>query len=144
MMRGLTEMGSCFFDRRNFKKIPLSQTQMDMVVHLKIHPNSPKILVTYDSLGEVLNCLEYHGKLSKFTIVVDEFTSLFTDALMKGDAEFKLVNRVSALPNRVIYISATPIDEQYLDQIPEFANLPYVTFNWDASCIEKVTIKSRR
>lgn len=134
-----------FFDRRDYKKIPFEQTKNEMMEYLNSHSSRPKILMTYDSLAFLLDkCPDFRAAVRDFIIVIDEFTSLFTDALMKGDEVFKLVKIVSSLPNRVIYISATPIDDTYLDEIPEFANLPYVTFDWDSDAIEKVTINKQR
>ena len=47
------------------------------------------------------------------------------------------------LPNNVIYISATPIKDVYIDELHEFNNVHYVELIWSPNRIEKVNIKSQ-
>lgn len=100
----------------------------------------PKILVTYDSLKIVVDTLRRNNCLNPFTIVVDEFSCLFTDVMLKGFVELNLIHMLNQLPNHVVYISATPINEVYLDELEDFKNIPYVTLEWDARCYETVKI----
>ena len=103
-------------------------------------PLVPKIMVTYDSLVHVVDALLKRELLDQFTIVVDEFTCIFTDVKLKGSTEINLLHRLNTLQNRIVYISATPLNEAYLDLMGEFKNMPYVTLQWDPSRIETVQV----
>ncbi len=101
---------------------------------------APKIMVTYDSLPHVVEALTNWNLMDRFTIVVDEFTCIFTDVKFKGSTEVNLLHHLEALPNRTVYISATPLKDQYLSVLGEFQNLPYVTLHWDPSRVETVYV----
>ncbi len=101
---------------------------------------APKIMVTYDSLPHVVEALTNWNLMDRFTIVVDEFTCIFTDVKFKGSTEVNLLHHLEALPNRTVYISATPLKDQYLSVLGEFQNLPYVTLHWDPSRVENVYV----
>lgn len=101
----------------------------------------PKILVTYDSLRHVIDALQ--GNMTQFVIVVDEFQSIFTDSTFKPDVELNLVDLLSTLPNKSIFISATPMMERYLDSLPYFSNMTVYKLIWDESAIEKVNISRK-
>ena len=90
---------------------------------------SPKILVTYDSFRLVKEILLKENKLKLFYIVVDEFQSIFTDSRFKSTTEMEFVNQLRDL-QKVCYVSATPMIDSYLKDIPEFSSLPYYEFNW--------------
>ena len=90
---------------------------------------SPKILVTYDSFRLVKEILLKEDKLKLFFVVVDEFQSIFTDSRFKSTTEMEFVNQLKDL-QRVCYVSATPMIDSYLKDIPEFSELPYYEFNW--------------
>lgn len=100
----------------------------------------PKILVTYDSFPKVIPELIGMGCLTRFTLVIDEFTCLFTDARLKGLTDIRLVRQVLSLPNRTVFISATPIKEAYLDELSEFKNVTYVTLEWDPRRVRQISI----
>lgn len=103
-------------------------------------PLVPKIMVTYDSLVHVVDALLKRGLLDQFVIVVDEFTCIFTDVRMKGSTEINLLHRLNTLQNRIVYISATPLNEVYLDLMGEFKDMPYVTLQWDPDRVESVQV----
>ena len=86
----------------------------------------PKILVTYDSLGKVISCIE---DLKEWRIVVDEFQCLLNDSTFKADTEVKLLKNLKQLPY-VTFLSATPILEKYLNQIDFFDGMPYYKLEW--------------
>ena len=131
-----------YFDRSN--GMELDETINKMLAYINNPFNSsgfvPKILVTYDSLKIVADTLHNKGWLDPFTIVVDEFTCIFTDVKLKGNVELNLLHRLNTLPNRIVYISATPISENYLDELNEFKYMPYVTLLWDPSMYQAVQI----
>ena len=103
-------------------------------------PLVPKIMVTYDSLVHVVDAMLNHGLLNRFEIVVDEFTCIFTDVKLKGSTEINLLHHLNSLQNRIVYISATPLKEAYLDLMGEFKDMPYVTLLWDPSRVESVQV----
>ena len=95
-------------------------------------PSSPKILVTYDSCKHVIQGLQEMGLLRIFRFVVDEFQTLLTDAAFRGDVEIEFTANLRNVGS-VIYLSATPIMETYLDMLPDFQNLPYIELVWPES-----------
>ena len=99
----------------------------------------PKILVTYDSLKHVLKALNSISLdyKKKFYIIVDEFQSIFLDSRFKADVELNFVEYLQDCPN-VIYLSATPMMKEYLDQMEEFRNLPYYEFDWGNRIIKPI------
>lgn len=131
-----------YFDRS--EGLELDDTINRMLAYINNPFNSPgfqpKILVTYDSLKIVADTLQNKGWLDPFTIVVDEFTCIFTDVKLKGNVELNLLHRLNTLPNRIVYISATPISGCYLDELDEFKYMPYVTLIWDPSMYQTVQI----
>lgn len=90
---------------------------------------APKILVSYDSFKHVAERLAQEGILNKFRIVVDEFQTLFTDAAYRGDVEIEFLRNLS-YNNQIVFLSATPYMEKYLDQVVLFRNLPLVVLQW--------------
>lgn len=86
-----------------------------------------KILVTYDSFRHVKEAL---GKdIENFYIVVDEFQSIFTDSKFKSSTELEFINHLQEL-NKVSFVSATPMLDEYLEMLPEFKNLTYYELDW--------------
>ena len=88
-----------------------------------------KILVTYDSFRHVKEALGDHIK--EFNIVVDEFQSIFTDSRFKSDTELEFLNQLKGL-DKVSFVSATPMMDDYLEMLPEFKDLPYYQLDWGA------------
>lgn len=86
-----------------------------------------KILVTYDSFRHIKEALGDNIKF--FHIVVDEMQAVMTDSKFKSNAELEFVSHLQGL-DKVCYASATPMMEKYLDQIPEFKDLPYYQLDW--------------
>ena len=90
-----------------------------IILHLEKCKNwglPPKLLITYDSTGKLISCLEQLGVLNKFIFVVDEFQSIFLDSYFKVGVEFEFVNNLQCCES-VIYLSATPMLDRYLDKI---------------------------
>jgi hypothetical protein len=127
----------------------LSEDSMYIVVkrHLKhcIESEvSPKFLITYDSTGKIIVCLLKLGILDKFTFVVDEFQSIFLDSYFKVGVEFDFVNNLQKCQN-VVYLSATPMLDKYLNKLEEFKYLPFYKLNWSNSgFVETITIGRKR
>ena len=102
---------------------------------------TPKILVSYDSFKHVAQVLSEQGMLQKFRIVVDEAQTLFTDASFKGDVEIEFLENIIKSGCDIVYLSATPYIEKYLDNIDVFKNLPYVEIVWPESSIHPTNIE---
>lgn len=103
----------------------------------------PKVLVTYDSLKTVLDHLTQWNLLDSFTIVVDEFPCIFTDAKLKGQVELDMIRRLGQLNNHIVFVSATPIKDIYLDATEEFRNIPIVTLIWPPTKYREIGLRSQ-
>lgn len=101
-----------------------------------------KILVSYDSFKHVVQALAMKLKLAMFRIVVDEAQTLFTDASFKGDVEIEFLENLKQ-NNQVIFLSATPYIENYLDQMDDFKYLPYVELVWPPSSTHPTNIEKQ-
>ena len=88
-----------------------------------------KILVTYDSFKHVKEALG--REIENFYIVVDEFQSIFTDSKFKSSTELEFLNHLQGL-DKVSFVSATPMMDDYLEMLPEFKDLPYYELDWGA------------
>ena len=134
-----------YFDRSDDTK-NLDKSRDELYEYLT-NPNqipgfTPKIMTTYDSFGVVCDMLDYMGCLDQFTIVVDEFPSMFQYVGLpgKGHTFLNFQDRLNALTNHIVYLTATPVDDKYLDHIPAFQNIPYYTLAWNPDKIQKVRI----
>ncbi len=101
---------------------------------------APKVLVSYDSFPNAARALIQNSMLERFQIIVDEAQTLFTDAAFKGDVSIEFLENLQGMTNRIIFMSATPYLEAYLDMLPQFQNLPYVELQWHPSSLEATNI----
>lgn len=104
-----------------------------------------KIIVTYDSYRKVKEVLEDMGFFDTFHTVVDEFQSIFTDSRFKSSTEMEFVEVLKRV-QKVCYVSATPMMEEYLDMMDYFKDLPYQELDWgtlDPGRIKKPDIDVR-
>ena len=104
-----------------------------------------KFLVTYDSLRHVIGIFKELGvNLEDFIFVVDEFQSIFLDSFFKASTEFNFVEYLQDCPN-VLYLSATPMLEEYLDRTEEFKDLPYYKLDWSKTkFVETIKISRQK
>ena len=104
----------------------------------------PKILVTYDSLYHLLTCLKNLVEdLDNYFFIVDEFQSIFLDAFFKASTEFNFVEYLQDCPN-VLYLSATPMLDKYLEKVDTFKNLPFYQIDWSkTNCVENIIIQRK-
>lgn len=104
-----------------------------------------KFMVTYDSAHHLINYLQEANMLSYFFTVVDEFQSIFVDAFFKAEVENNfLTSDLQKCPN-VIFLSATPVLDKYLDMIDEFKNLPFYQLDWSKTgWVETLQLQQRR
>ena len=106
-----------------------------------VQKTTPKILVTVDSFKHVVEVLDREKILGDFTVLVDEFQCLMSDANFKGGTDFEFLFNLRGVKS-VCFLSATPIEEDYLDEIPNFEGLPYYQIEWDPSVLEKPNLDS--
>lgn len=90
-----------------------------------------KILVTYDSFRKVKETLTELGIMDEFHTIIDEFQSIFVDSKFKSDTELEFLSALKGL-QKVCYVSATPMIQEYLEELNEFKDLPYIKLNWAA------------
>ena len=95
-----------------------------------------KILVTYDSYRIVQAILKLL-KVRDYYTVVDEYQVLLQDAVFKADVEVNFFGRLSEA-DRVCFVSATPMLEEYMNLLEEFNGLPYFTLDWATDDPERI------
>ena len=102
-----------------------------------------KFLVTYDSSHYIIDILKELNLLSDFYFIIDEFQSIFLDAFFKSDVEFDFVEYLQECPN-VLYLSATPMLDKYLEKINEFKNLNFYQIDWsETGVVESIIIQRK-
>ena len=95
----------------------------------RMHENKPlKILVTYDSYRIVKRILDMYS--IKFYTIIDEFQSILHDARFKSDTEMQFLDNLINSETS-IFVSATPMLEDYMQQLDEFKDLPYYILDWE-------------
>ena len=102
-----------------------------------------KFLVTYDSSHYIIDILKELNILSDFYFIIDEFQSIFLDAFFKSEVEFDFVEYLQDCPN-VLYLSATPMLDKYLEKVEVFKNLPFYEIDWsETGVVENIIIKRK-
>ena len=99
------------------------------VQHCYMTGRPVKILVTYDSYRIVQHILEDIGLFQHFYTVIDEFQSILHDARFKSDTEMTFMNYLKR-SHSVLFVSATPMMDEYLEMLSEFNELPYYELDW--------------
>lgn len=89
-----------------------------------------KILVTYDSFRIIREILEELKLMKQFSVFIDEFQSILSDANFKADVEIQFLEYLKNI-ERLYYVSATPMMDNYLDKIDNFKNLNYYKLDWE-------------
>ena len=87
-----------------------------------------KYFITYDSFHYLVDALG--DRIKDFYIIIDEFQSIFTDSRFKSSTEMEFLNFLRGL-DRICFVSATPMMDEYLDMLDEFKDLPYIEMKWD-------------
>lgn len=116
--------------------------------YIKTHGNTPfivcnpaKILVTLDSCDKVIDVLKNNEAINDFLFVVDEFQCLMGDATFKGTTDMNFLIRLDCEAKNICYLSATPIQDKYLDFVPQFNGLPYIKLEWDEAVLEEPNVR---
>lgn len=100
-----------------------------------------KVLVTLDSCDKVIDVLKKNAAINKFLFVVDEFQCLMGDATFKGTTDMNFLIRIDNEAKNICYLSATPIQDMFLDFVPQFKGLPYIKLEWDKSVLEEPNVR---
>lgn len=101
-----------------------------------IYKGGKIILTPYDSLGYVFEQLKQcRENIDEWIVVVDEFQVMFNDCQFKPVTEYELY-RILQNFRSVVYLSATPYLEKYLDMSNQFKDLTICTFQWPDVMIE--------
>ena len=102
-----------------------------------------KFLVTYDSSHYIIDILKELNILSEFYFIIDEFQSIFLDAFFKSSVEFDFVEYLQDCPN-VLYLSATPMLDKYLEKVDTFRDLPFYQIDWsETGVVENIIIQRK-
>ena len=102
-----------------------------------------KFLVTYDSSHYIIDILKELGILKDFHFIVDEFQSIFLDSYYKSEVEFDFVEYLQECPN-VLYLSATPMLDKYLEKVDTFRDLPFYEIDWSMTGVVENIIIQRK
>ena len=102
-----------------------------------------KILVTYDSYRIVKDILESLGIFQSFYTVIDEFQTILHDSKFKSNTELEFLD-ILKQSHSALFVSATPMLEEYLNMLDEFDGLPYISMDWsseDSTRVLKPSLK---
>ena len=98
-----------------------------------IKSGGKKILTTYDSLKNIKEVLVTSSeKLDEWIVVVDEFQAMFYDCQFKPTTEYEFSQILGAFSS-VVYLSATPFLESYLDMTRLFKDMTIYELLWSDS-----------
>ena len=101
-----------------------------------------KFLITYDSIKYIIENLKELQLLDDFYFVADEFQAIFIDSYFKAEVEDEFVENLQNCKN-VIYLSATPMLDKYLERLDAFKDLPMEILDWSKTGFVE-TIKIQR
>lgn len=135
-----------FFETEKKPDSQIAENILKLKERIRVHclncigANTPfKILVTYDSFRHVKEVLVELGLMQETQVVIDEFQSVLVDARFKSSAELELLFHLTGL-NKICFVSATPLLEEYLDMIDEFKGLPYFELDWKTQEPDRVKV----
>ena len=103
-------------------------TNNDILDYINTH-EIKKILVTYDSLERIISILLENSidVYNDYHLLVDEWHILFNSYAFRNSA-VKKVLKYSPLFNEVTYMTATPIEDEFI--LKELKDLPVVELHW--------------
>ncbi len=132
---------------RDSKKKDLKELKQDLKNYLLSHvyipgfrTQPPIILTTLDSAKYIIEELEFQSTIDNFIFLTDEFQNLIGDAAFKGKTDLEFLKMIDRCAKNICYMSATPIQDTYLNALPEFQNLEYYKLNWDPNIIVEPTV----
>ena len=129
---------------KDINDITLLRNKIRNHIFLCDEENLPiKFLVTYDSSHYIIDILKELNLLDDFYFIIDEFQSIFLDSYFKSDVEFDFVEYLQECPN-VLYLSATPMLDKYLEKVDTFKNLPFYEIDWsNTGVVENIIIQRK-
>ena len=102
-----------------------------------IKKGGTKILTTYDSIKHTHEILQEEKQdIEEWEVIVDEFQVMFYDCHFKANTEYEFYKQLQSFPN-VVFLSATPFLEEYLDQLDFFKNMSMYELEWPRTMVEK-------
>lgn len=130
---------------KNFDgNIDFQQLMAEHIMKCRLSKKPIKFMVTYDSTHYVVDYLIKVGQIKEFYLIADEFQSIFLDSYFKANVENDFLETVQLCPN-VIYLSATPMLDKYLERLNEFKDLDYYYIDWSKSgYVETIKIQRKR
>lgn len=134
-----------YFESKSYSEKDVFAFNDDLGKYIK--SGGKKILTTYDSLRKIKEVLVADGEnLDEWTVVVDEFQAMFYDCQFKPTTEYEFGQILGAF-STVVYLSATPFLESYLDMTRQFKDMTFYELLWSESMMQlpKVeVIKSKK
>lgn len=105
-----------------------------------IRNGGTKILTTYDSLDRITGLLKQEGvDFNRFRVVVDEFQQIIGDAPFKSTIEHQFYTALKRFDS-VVYLSATPYLQRYLEMAEQFRDLTFIQLKWPKQSIRKADV----
>ena len=131
-------------DITDIKSINVLKTKIRNHIFLCDEENLPiKFMVTYDSCHYIIDILKELDLLQEFRFIVDEFQSIFLDSYFKSEVENDFVEYLQDCPN-VLYLSATPMLDKYLEKMDEFKDLKFYKLDWSQTgIVENIVIQRK-
>ena len=124
--------------KRYFEGVTTPEEMIEIKSNLAdyIYKGGHIILTPYDSLGYVLEQLRYCGQnLEEWIVIVDEFQVIFNDCQFKPVTEYELYRTLQEFQS-VVYLSATPYLEKYLDMSEQFRNITICKLIWPDNMVK--------
>lgn len=119
-----------YFESKSYSDKDILTFYDELVRYVK--SGGSKILTTYDSLRKALEVLIASGENpDEWIVVVDEFQAMFYDCQFKPTTEYEFGRILKAFPS-VVYLSATPFLESYLDMTQQFKDVTIYELLWSA------------
>lgn len=115
----------------------------DHIINCRMKKLPIKFMITYDSAHYVIDYLEKNNQLDNFYLIADEFQSIFLDSYFKAEVENSFIEVIQKCKN-IIYLSATPMLDKYLEQLDEFKDLKFYHIDWsDSGYVETIKIQRK-
>ena len=122
---------------KNYSTGVKSRIYNEIFDYLNSHQAQAKFLVTYDSFRILKEILEEMGIFRKFFVVIDEFQAIMQDARFKSSTEINFLYHLQN-SHSAIFVSATPMLEEYLDYLKDFRDLPYYELDWKKNDLSRI------
>ncbi|MDO4320406.1 MAG: BT4734/BF3469 family protein [Bacteroidales bacterium] len=137
-----------FLDKKQYfsDKTPSEEQlkEFDRLLVDYLQSGGKKILTTYDSLPKIITLMSALGRnLNDFKVVVDEMQQILGDAPIKANIEHQFYMALRKFKT-VIYLSATPFLNEYLDMSEQFNSIPVVKLIWDSATVKKTHIDVKK